>query len=150
LPGVITFADGNTISYGYDAAGSKLSVAYTAGGSTVKTEYAGNKVYNNGTLGMILTEEGYITLSGGTPTYHYYLKDHQDNNRVVINQSGTAQQVSHYYPFDGLFGEGVETANQPYRYNGKELDRFQGVDMYDYGAANRQKRNLVVHTRSSL
>ena len=55
LPGVITFTDGNTITYGYDATGSKLSVAYTAGGTTTKTEYAGNKVYRNGTLSMILT-----------------------------------------------------------------------------------------------
>jgi|SRR5690554_1728634 len=101
----------------------KLSAAYTAGGITVKTEYTGNKVYNNGTLSMILTEEGYITLSGTTPTYHYYLKDHQGNNRIVINQSGTVEQVNHYYPFGGLFGEGIQTVNQPYRYNGKELDR---------------------------
>ena len=57
LPSVITFTDGNTITYGYDATGSKLSVAYTAGGTTTKTEYAGNKVYKNGTLSMILTEE---------------------------------------------------------------------------------------------
>ena len=134
LPGVITFADGNTITYGYDAAGSKLSVAYTAGGSTVKTEYVGNKVYKNATLSMILTQEGYLTLAGTTPTYYYYLKDHQGNNRVVINQSGAVQQVNHYYPFGGLFGESLQTSNQPYRYNEKELDRFQGLDMYDYGA----------------
>jgi RHS repeat-associated protein len=134
LPSVVAFADGNTVSYGYDAAGSKLSVAYTVGGSTVKTEYAGNKVYRNGTLSMILTEEGYITLSGTTPTYHYYLKDHQGNNRVVIDQAGTVEQVNHYYPFGGLFGEGLQTSNQPYRYNGKELDRMHGLDWFDYGA----------------
>lgn len=134
LPSVVAFADGNTVSYGYDAAGSKLSVAYTVGGSTVKTEYAGNKVYGNGTLSMILTEEGYITLSGATPAYHYYLKDHQGNNRVVIDQAGTVEQVNHYYPFGGLFGEGLQSSNQPYKYNGKELDRFQNLDMYDYGA----------------
>ena len=136
MPGVITFADGNTITYGYDGAGSKLSVAYTAGGTTTKTEYAGNKVYKNGTLSMILTEEGYVTLSGTTPTYHYYLKDHQDNNRVVLNQSGTVEQVNHYYPFGGLFGEGLQAVNQPYRYNGKELGRELGLDMYDYSARN--------------
>jgi RHS repeat-associated protein len=134
LPGVVTFSDGNTVTYGYDASGSKLSVAYTVGGSTVKTEYAGNKVYKNGTLSMILTEEGYITLSGTTPTYHYYLRDHQGNNRVVIDQAGTVLQVNHYYPFGGLFGEGVQTSSQPYRYNGKELDRQLELDLYDYGA----------------
>ncbi|ULB35973.1 hypothetical protein KDN43_02535 [Proteiniphilum propionicum] len=28
----------------------------------------------------------------------------------------------------------VCSSNQPYRYNGKELDRFQNLDKYDYGA----------------
>jgi len=154
LPSVITFTDGNTITYGYDASGQKLSVTHltaTAGivipmtnimtplapaniAITTKTDYCGNVIYENGALSKILTEEGYITFSGTTPVYHYYLKDHQGNNRVVINQSGAVQQVNHYYPFGGLFGEGIQTSNQPYKYNGKELDRFQGVDMYDYGA----------------
>ena len=79
---------------------------------------------------MMHTEEGYITFSGAMPTYHYYLKDHQGNNRVVMNQSGTVEQVNHYYPFGGLFGEGLQTSNQPYKYNGKELDRFEGLDMF--------------------
>jgi hypothetical protein len=47
------------------AEGTKLSVTYAAGGNTVKIEHAGNKVYRNGTLNMILTEEGYITRSAG-------------------------------------------------------------------------------------
>ncbi len=73
-----TVRGGNTSvqPYGYDASGSKLSVTYTSGANTVKTEYAGNKVYRNGTLSMLLTEEGYVTLSENTPTYHYYLRDH--------------------------------------------------------------------------
>ncbi len=88
---------------------------------------------------MLLTEEGYATFSEATPTYYYYLKDHQGNNRVVVNQSGTVQQVNHYYPFGGLFGEGLQTSKQPYKYNGKEFDRievlsgFGGLDLYDYG-----------------
>jgi RHS repeat-associated core domain len=134
LPSVVAFANENTVTYGYDGAGGKLSVAYKSGSTTTKTEYVGNKVYKNGTLSMILTEEGYATLSGTAPTYYYYLKDHQGNNRVVINQSGTVQQVNHYYAFGGLFGEGIQTSNQPYRYNGKELDRFQNLDLFDYGA----------------
>ncbi len=133
LPKVVTFGKANTITYTYDGGGNKLSVAYTAGGTTVKTDYVGNKVYKNGTLSMMHTEEGYITFSGATPTYHYYLKDHQGNNRVVMNQSGAVEQVNHYYPFGGLFGEGLQTSNQPYKYNEKELDRFEGLDMYDYG-----------------
>ncbi len=52
----------------------------------------------------------------------------------MISQGGAVQQVNHYYAFGGLFGEGVQTSNQPYKYNGKELDRFQNLDLFDYGA----------------
>jgi RHS repeat-associated protein len=53
---------------------------------------------------------------------------------VVLSQAGAVEQVNHYYPSGGLFGEGVQTSSQPYRYNGKELDRKFGLDFYDYGA----------------
>ena len=52
---------------------------------------------------MLLTEEGYVDLSASTPAYYYYLKDHQGNNRVVINSSGTVAETNHYYPFGGVF-----------------------------------------------
>jgi RHS repeat-associated protein len=81
-----------------------------------------------------LTEELYITISGTTPKYHYYLRDHEGNNRVVLNQSGTVEQVNHYYPFGGLMGESTAGGVQPYKYNGKELDRMHGLDLFDYGA----------------
>ena len=64
---------------------------------------------------MLLTEEGYVTLADNK--YHYYLKDHQGNNRVVISQSGMVEETNHYYPFGGVF---ASTNNiQPYKYNGK-------------------------------
>ncbi|NCB19980.1 MAG: hypothetical protein EOM61_10225, partial [Bacteroidia bacterium] len=53
---------------------------------------------------------------------------------VVINQSGTVEQVNHYYPFGGLMGESTAGGVQPYKYNGKELDRMHGLDLFDYGA----------------
>ena len=59
------------------------------------------------------------------------MKDHQGNNRVVINSSGTVQETNHYYPFGGLFDSDYE---QPYKYNGKELDTKKGLNWYDYGA----------------
>jgi RHS repeat-associated protein len=102
--------------------------------TTTKTDYCGNVIYENGALSRILTEEGYITLSESTPTYHYYLRDHEGNNRVVLNQSGTVEQVNHYYPFGGLMGESTAGGVQPYKYNGKELDRMHGLDLLDYGA----------------
>ena len=73
-------------------------------------------------------------MSGTIPTYHYDIQDHLGNNRVVFNQSGTVEQANHYYPFGMTFGEGTENSDNRYKYNGKELDRMHGLDLYDYGA----------------
>ena len=65
----------------------------------------------------------------------YYAQDHLGNNRTVENESGTIEQVNHYYPFGGIFNDvGFDSELQPYRYNGKELDRMGGLNTYDYGA----------------
>jgi len=91
-------------------------------------------IYENGALSRILVDGGYITMSATTPTYHYYILDHQGNNRVVFNQNGTIEQTNHYYPFGMTFGEGIDNSDNRYKYNGKELDRMHGLDLYDYGA----------------
>jgi len=63
-------------------------------------DYCGNCIYENGTLKMILIEDGYVTFdSNSQPVYHFYLKDHLGNNRVVANASGQVEQVNHYYPY---------------------------------------------------
>lgn len=56
------------------------------------------------------------------------------NARVVANQNGEVEQVNHYYPYGGLMGESTSSDHQPYKYNGKELDRHHGLDWFDYGA----------------
>ena len=93
-----------------------------------------NMIYENNVLKKILIDGGYITLNDTIPEYHYYLKDHLGNNRVVVNIDGTVEQVNHYYPFGGLFGESIGGSVQWYKYNGKEFDRTHGLDWYDYGA----------------
>ena len=117
LPSTVSFSDGSTITYTYGADGTKLRTVHKIGSTTTTTDYCGNVIYENGTQKLLLTEEGYINLTG-TQQYHYYLKDHQGNNRVVINQSGTVEETNHYYPFGGVFGTTGNT--QPYKYNGKE------------------------------
>ena len=154
LPSALQLTSGHRIDYLYSSDGMKRRVTHKTAianisvpmgqikdltGSQISqthiTDYCGNVIYENGTLSKILTEEGYVTLSGTTPTYHYYLKDHQGNNRVVINQTGVIEQINHYYPFGGLFEVNTATSGiQSYKYNGKELDRMHGVDWYDYGA----------------
>ena len=130
LPNAVTFSDGSTITYTYGADGTKLRTVHKIGSTTTTTDYCGNVIYENGVQKLLLTEEGYITLSDSK--YHYYLKDHQGNNRVVISQSGTVEDTSHYYPFGGVLASAGNV--QPYKYNGKELDTKKGLNWYDYGA----------------
>ena len=155
LPSKLQFSEGHMAEYGYDAVGKKLSVTYTTSktnlmvpmGSivppqatnvamTLKTDYCGNMIYENGKLRKILTDVGYITLNSGgePPLYHYFLQDHLGNNRVVVQEDGKVEQVNHYYAFGGLMGESSGDEVQPYKYNGKEFDRMHGLDWYDYGA----------------
>ena len=110
------------------------------------TDYCGNFIYENDTLKQTLIEGGYISyeypqntsvtsISQLTPTYHFYVQDHLGNNRLVVNENGTIEQVNHYYPYGGLMGESKNlSSNQRYKYNGKEFDRMHGLDWYDYGA----------------
>ena len=132
LPSKVTFSDGSTIVYSYAADGTKLRTVHTISGTTTTKDYCANVVYENGIQKLLLTEEGYVDLTASTPAYYYYLKDHQGNNRVVINKDGGVVETNHYYPFGGVF---ASTGNvQPYKYNGKELDTKKGLNWYDYGA----------------
>ena len=132
LPSRIEFENGHVISYLYDADGIKLRTTHIIGSDTTVTDYCGNVIYENGIPVKLLTEAGYVTLADSK--YHYFVQDHLGNNRVVVDQSGNVEEVNHYYPFGGLLSSSVSNAVQPYKYNGKELDRKNGLDWYDYGA----------------
>ena len=85
-------------------------------------------------LEHILTEEGYITMNGDIPVYHYFLKDHLSNVRVVMNENGvTVRQSNSYYPFGGIFknkGDG----EHPFKFGGKEFDHMHGLNWPDFVA----------------
>lgn len=64
---------------------------------------------------------------------------YNSNDRAVINEIGDVRQVTNFYPFGGVFCTTAYNRGddlQPYKYNGKELDRTHGLDWYDYGARN--------------
>lgn len=141
-----------SIIHSYDANGTMLQKAYSTeknyimtpgmpnsggmiGFSQIKSkvDYCDNFIYENDTLSKILIPEGYISVKNGTFIYHYYAKDHQGNNRVVVDQGGVVKQVNHYYPFGALFGASSGGAEQGYKYNGKELERMHGLDWYNFG-----------------
>ncbi|MBK5722953.1 RHS repeat-associated core domain-containing protein [Dysgonomonas sp. Marseille-P4677] len=102
------------------------------------TDYAGNKIYENGTLKKVLVDGGYLEVTQvnnvNQYVYHYYLTDHLGNNRHVANAGGTVIQMTHYYPFGMHFAPGTGGDSQPYKYNGKELHQTHGLNLYDYSA----------------
>ena len=130
LPSQITFSDGNTIDYEYGSDGRKLRTVHQTGNTILTTDYCGNAIYENGSLKLLLTETGYVSFPD--KKFHFYLKDHQGNVRVVADKDGKLEETNDYYPFGGTFT--TSTSVQSYKYNGKELDRVSGLNLYDYGA----------------
>ncbi len=127
LPQSLTI-DGVTHTYTYAADGTKLRVKQ----GSVERTYAGNFIYEGSSLKRILIDGGYIEGS----TYYFYLNDHLGNVRTVANAGGTPVQCNHYYPFGLPMAEteNAEQEKQPYKYNGKEFERKNGLNWMDYGA----------------
>ena len=132
LPSWVLFKNGDSISNLYSGDGTKVRTVQVVGGDTLTTDYCGDAVYENGVLVRLLTEVGYITLAD--TTYHYFIRDHQGNVRVVVDEHGNVEEVNDYYPLGGLMSASSRWSVQPYKYNGKELETAGGLNWYDYGA----------------
>lgn len=165
-PCKIEYNDGRNASYVYDAEGNKLSVSYNLtamssaqpqmpvmqssnvasanvsnGQKTI--DYCGNIIYD-GEETMILNDVGYALYDkDNTLTFHYYLKDHLGNNRVVVSEYGEIEQVNDYYPTGALMASSKGGDTQRFKYNGKELERTNGLNWYDYGARNYDAEIVV-------
>lgn len=83
LPSRITFSNGNTIAYAYDAAGIKLRQTVIDSAVTKVTDYVGNMVYESDTLRFFSMPEGRVVVDGGKFEYQFMLKDHLGNVRVL-------------------------------------------------------------------
>ena len=70
LPSVVTFGNGNTITYLYTADGKKLRTVHVTNGTATTTDYCGNVIYENSTQKLLLTEEGYVDLMDNS---HHFL-----------------------------------------------------------------------------
>lgn len=134
LPKSVTKGTDN-LEYLYDARGNKHAIKVNG---TVDKYYTGEIVYTSvRAVDYILTPEGMARPTGGTFAYQYNLTDHLGSVRAVVNQNGTVEQATDYYPFGMAFSTNNLTKNN-YLYNNKELQNqtlsstFFG--MYDYGA----------------
>ena len=90
-------------------------------------DYCGNYIYKNGCLERVMIENGYMQDGG----LYFYIKDYQGNVRVVLNQANQPVEVNSYYPYGGLMAATTTEGTQPYKYSTKELDRENGLDLYD-------------------
>ena len=131
----ITFSNGFKTKYIYDAAGNKLRTTHESVVANT-TDYIGNFVLEDGKLSKYLFDGGYCSFDNNqNPTFHYYEKDHLGSIRMVVNENGTIEQVNHYYPFGGVYGDLSYNAEiQKSKYIGKEFDHMHGLDWYDHGA----------------
>jgi RHS repeat-associated protein len=97
----IAFADGRTISYVYDATGSKLSMTTTVSGVTTVTEYVSGYVYTNNALSFFSTPEGrVVNNTSGSLEYQYSITDHLGNTRVLFT-SAPQTPIPSLADFDG-------------------------------------------------
>ena len=131
----ITFSNGFKTKYVYDAAGNKLRTTHESA-VTNTTDYVGNFVFEDGKLSKYLFDGGYCSFDQNqNPVFHYYEKDHLGSIRMVVNENGTMEQVNHYYPFGGVYGDlSYNSEYQRNKYIGKEFDHMHGLDWYDHGA----------------
>lgn len=119
-PRQMTFADGSTAAYLYDAAGvrhrtlhrvaeypqtmpyDESSMPDDEGFYRLQTDYCGAMLYENRRLKQIFVDGGYIRLLDeygeplSAPEYHFFVRDHLGNNRldISVNAATTAEQPS--------------------------------------------------------
>ena len=86
---------------------------------------------------------GYVDLdANGAPTsWNYYVTDHLGSTRKVVDSNNNIKETINYYPFGSEMriqdpAQMLQTDNNwhPFRFTGKELDKQNGLNMYDFGA----------------
>jgi RHS repeat-associated protein len=126
-----------SVTYSYDSRGGKLRRQAMDGGVVTSTvDYAGNKLYTDGTLSKVLIPGGYINVSGSQASYMFFATDHLGSVRQVLDSNGAQQEQNDYYPFGMQQRRGgyLQTTTNKYKYNGKEQDKFGDFTTLDYGA----------------
>ena len=133
----------------YTPDGRKLSsqhVAYVPNGNGGNRRISSMDLYVDGLIlrgGKPLMwqfDGGYVSLDdNGAPTsWNYYVTDHLGSTRMVVGNDSIRETIN-YYPFGSemtMQDPALMTNDflHPYRFTGKELDRVNGLNMYDFGA----------------
>jgi len=86
-PQIITFTNGNQITYTYDAEGNKVQEIIKTGSVLKTIDYVSNYVYENYKLKFVNTPEGRSipSIAGPEEKDEYFVKDYLGNIRSVID-----------------------------------------------------------------
>lgn len=117
---------GENISYIYDATGVKLKKEVSTGGTT---EYAGNYVYQDGSLKFFNHPEGYVDVNGSSFSYVYQYKDHLGNVRLSYKDKSLLDD-SFETGVDGWQGQSATVVQENGRLKVSPTNRWQGAQKY--------------------
>jgi RHS repeat-associated protein len=148
LPTKITFANGNFITYLYNAVGQKLGKVVTekvvAQTVVVKTDYLSGFQYVNDVMQYFPHAEGYVKVTGTSYDYVYNYTDHLGNIRLSYSKEPASNALkvieeNHYYPF-GLKHTGYNSdkyyiAPRPGRPGSGYYD-YSEIEFIPYNPAN--------------
>ena len=155
MPKRIQFRNGSVTEYVYTADGIKLKTIHRTAVDGIST-YSNRVLSDAETLGEDSTlyvdgfefhntydsgkyyyANGYMDCDTcGHCNYNFFAKDHLGNIRAEYNSDGVLNQMNNYYSYGGDLCDFDKKANdaQFHKYNGKELDRMHGLNLYDYSA----------------
>ena len=149
-PSSISLGTKKHITNDYSPDGRKQSsqhVAYVPKGNGANRRisiidlYIDGLILRKGTPLLWQFDGGYVDLDeNGSPTsWNYYVTDHLGSTRKVVGSDNTVRETINYYPFGSEMimqdpAQMTGDIQHPYRFTGKELDRVNGLNTYDYGA----------------
>ena len=142
LSGYTEINSGYQTTLDYSASGVKTGITTKDGNIITDIKYyCGNLIYDGITIWptRLLIDGGYVDITSRLNSisyaYRFYVQDHQGNNRMVTNGSGTVLQVNHYDPYGQLLTSISSTSPvSQYKYGGKEWNSTS--QSYDFGARN--------------
>ena len=108
---------------------------------SIKDFYIDDLILRSDTALLWRFSGGYVELNANsTPTsWNYYITDHLGSTRMVVGSDNSIKETINYYPF----GSEMQMVNpalltggtsHPYRFTGKELEKVNSLNMYDFGA----------------
>jgi RHS repeat-associated protein len=133
-PQVVTYSGTptKTVTYTYDAAGTKLKTVTVANSVTTTTDYVNNFVYTNNTLSFFSSPEGRVVKNGANYEYQYAIADHQGNTRVLFS-SVTPTPSTLTATFEGTGGD-----------NSNLFSNVNPTFVVPYGSANNTAGGVKV------